>query len=156
MSDWFNWTNFFYLAGLILAGGATFVGLRYKKLVDEIKEVFTVLQEAYEDGKLDKDEQKKQALKLFLVKCDYSGDMEHFKQKHDEQKKEKLKAFCRYFEKAQKKGKLPTDADPKLLTYAIGAYMRGIVHEYMDNPARFNMKKDAPKLMSIFFKGLCA
>ena len=59
MSDWFNWTNFFYLAGLILAGGATFVGLRYKKLVDEIKEVFTVLQEAYEYGKLDKDEQKK-------------------------------------------------------------------------------------------------
>tara|TARA_R110002020_G_scaffold292821_2_gene508184 strand:+ start:289 stop:522 length:234 start_codon:yes stop_codon:yes gene_type:complete len=59
MSDWFNWTNFFYLAGLIVAGGATFVGLRYKKLVDEIKEVFKVLQEAYEDGKLDKDEQKK-------------------------------------------------------------------------------------------------
>ena len=39
MSDWFNWTNFFYLAGLILAGGATFVGLRYKKLVDEINDV---------------------------------------------------------------------------------------------------------------------
>ncbi len=105
---------------------------------------------------LDKDLQKKQALKLFLVKCDYSGDMEQFKQKHDEQKKEKLKAFCRYFEKAQKKGKLPPDADPKLLTYAIGAYMRGIVHEYIDNPARFNMKKDAPKLMRIFFKGLSA
>ena len=59
MSDWFNWTNFFYLAGLILAGGATFVGLRYKKLVDEIKEVFKVLQEAYEDdGKLDSEERK--------------------------------------------------------------------------------------------------
>jgi len=59
MSDWFNWTNFFYLAGLILAGGATFVGLRYKKLVDEMKEVFKVLQEAYEDdGKLDSKERK--------------------------------------------------------------------------------------------------
>jgi len=59
MSDWFNWTNFFYLAGLVLAGGATFVGLRYKKLVDEMKEVFKVLQEAYEDdGKLDSKERK--------------------------------------------------------------------------------------------------
>jgi len=59
MSDWFSWTNFFYLAGLILAGGATFVGLRYKKLVDEMKEVFKVLQEAYEDdGKLDSEERK--------------------------------------------------------------------------------------------------
>ena len=59
MGDWFNWTNFFYLAGLILAGGATFVGLKYKKLVDEMKEVFKVLQEAYEDdGKLDSEERK--------------------------------------------------------------------------------------------------
>jgi len=59
MSDWFNWTNFFYLAGLILAGGATCVGLKYKKLVDEMKEVFKVLQEAYEDdGKLDSEERK--------------------------------------------------------------------------------------------------
>lgn len=58
MTDWFNWTNFFYLLGLILAGGATFVGLKYKKLIEELKEVFKVLQDAYEDGRLDKDEQK--------------------------------------------------------------------------------------------------
>ena len=49
MSDWFNWTNFWYLMGLMLAGGATFVGLKYKKLVDEMKDVFKVLQEAYAD-----------------------------------------------------------------------------------------------------------
>ncbi len=59
MFDWFSWTNGFYLAGLILAGGATFVGLRYKKLIDEIKEVFKALQDAYEDGELDNDERKK-------------------------------------------------------------------------------------------------
>ena len=51
--------GFFYLAGIMVAGGATFIGLKYKKLVDEIKEVFKVLQEAYEDGKLDNDERKK-------------------------------------------------------------------------------------------------
>jgi hypothetical protein len=44
---------------LILAGGATFVGMKYKKLVDEIKEVFKVLQEAYaDDNKLDAEERK--------------------------------------------------------------------------------------------------
>ena len=59
MGDWFNWTNFFYLAGIVVAGGATFVGYKYKKLVDEIKEVFKVLQEAYEDGKLTNAERKK-------------------------------------------------------------------------------------------------
>ena len=59
MGDWFNWTNFWYLMGLMLAGGATFVGLKYKKLVDEMKDVFNVLQESYADGKLDNDERKK-------------------------------------------------------------------------------------------------
>jgi len=59
MGDWFNWTNFWYLMGLMLAGGATFVGLKYKKLVDEMKDVFKVLQESYADGKLDNDERKK-------------------------------------------------------------------------------------------------
>ena len=59
MGDWFNWTNFWYLMGLMLAGGATFVGLKYMKLLDEMKDVFKVLQEAYADGKLDNDERKK-------------------------------------------------------------------------------------------------
>ncbi len=71
MSDWFNWTNFFYLAGLIVAGGATFVGMKYKKLVNEMKEVFKVLQEAYEDdGKLDSEERKavmKEILDVFAA-----------------------------------------------------------------------------------------
>lgn len=68
MSDWFNWSNFFYLLGLIAAGGMTFVGLKYKKLVEEIKEVFKVMQDAYEDGKLSKAEQKaimKEVLDVF-------------------------------------------------------------------------------------------
>ena len=60
MIEWFNWTNFWYLMGLVVAGVATFVGLKYKKLIDELKEVFKALQEAYDDdGKLDDEERKK-------------------------------------------------------------------------------------------------
>ena len=66
MLDWFNWTNFFYLMGVVVAAGATMVGLNYKKLVDELKEVFKALQEAYEDdGKLDSEE-RKQIMKEIL------------------------------------------------------------------------------------------
>lgn len=60
MSDWFNWTNFWYLMGIMVAGGATFVGMKYKKMVAEMKDVFKALQEAYaDDGKLDNEERKK-------------------------------------------------------------------------------------------------
>jgi len=60
MSDWFNWTNFWYFIGIMVAGGATFVGMKYKKMVAEMKDVFKALQEAYaDDGKLDNEERKK-------------------------------------------------------------------------------------------------
>jgi hypothetical protein len=59
MSDWITWGNAWYLAGLILAGGATFVGVKYKKLVTELKEVFIALQEGYEDNSLTKKEKER-------------------------------------------------------------------------------------------------
>ena len=56
MSDWFSWSNIFYLIGLILAGGLTMVASKYKTIVKEMKEVAKVLEEAYEDGQLSKSE----------------------------------------------------------------------------------------------------
>ena len=39
MMDWLSWSNFFYLVGLIIAGGATLIASRYKNIVKEVKEV---------------------------------------------------------------------------------------------------------------------
>ena len=50
MSAWFNLENLFYLIGIIIAGGATFVGFKYKQVVNELREVFKELEKAYEDG----------------------------------------------------------------------------------------------------------
>ena len=58
MSDWFSWSNIFYLIGLILAGGLTMVASKYKTIVKEMKEVAKVLEEAYEDGQLSKEEKE--------------------------------------------------------------------------------------------------
>ena len=43
MSDWFSWSNIFYLIGLILAGGLTMVASKYKTIVKEMKEVAKVI-----------------------------------------------------------------------------------------------------------------
>ena len=58
-SDYFSWTNLFYLVGLILAGIATLMASRYKAMMKEIGDVSKTLEEAYADGKLDADEKKK-------------------------------------------------------------------------------------------------
>ena len=56
MSEWVSWSNAFYLAGVIVAGFATFVAAKYKNIVKECVDVFKKLEEAYADGKLTKKE----------------------------------------------------------------------------------------------------
>ena len=58
MSDWFSWSNLFYLTGIMLAGGISLVASKYTTIVKEMKEVAKVLEEAYEDGQLSKEEKE--------------------------------------------------------------------------------------------------
>lgn len=100
---------------------------------------------------LDQDDQKKQAFILFMRKCNYSGDLAPYKEKHKEKKAESTRLFQRYFEKAKKAGKLKSDADPALLTQGMSCYMKGILFEYLDDPEKFDMKTKAPALVRLFF-----
>ena len=58
-SDYFSWTNLFYLLGLIIAGIATLMASKYKAMMKEIGDVSKTLEEAYADGKLTAKEKKK-------------------------------------------------------------------------------------------------
>jgi hypothetical protein len=58
-SDYFSWTNLFYLAGLILAGVATLMATKYRAMMKEIGDVAKVLEEAYADKKVTNAEKKK-------------------------------------------------------------------------------------------------
>jgi len=58
-SDYFSWTNLFYLLGLILAGVATMMASKYKAMMKEIGDVARTLEESYADGKLTNKEKKK-------------------------------------------------------------------------------------------------
>jgi len=59
LSDYFSWTNLFYLIGLILAGIATMMATKYKAMMKEIGDVARVLEEAYADKKVTNSEKKK-------------------------------------------------------------------------------------------------
>ena len=58
-SDYFSWTNLFYLLGLILAGVATMMASKYKSMMKEIGDVAKTLEEANADGKISNAEKKK-------------------------------------------------------------------------------------------------
>jgi len=57
--DYLTWSNFFYLAGLILAGLVTLISKKYRKIMVEVGEVVKALEVAYKDGKLSKSEKEK-------------------------------------------------------------------------------------------------
>ncbi len=100
---------------------------------------------------LEKDKQKRQALSLFLIKADYSGDLAIYKDKHYKKKQEGRAAFKQYFDKAKVQGRLPENTDTSFLTVSIQCYMKGILLEYFNNLEDFDIKKQAPRLINLFF-----
>lgn len=103
---------------------------------------------------LEEDEQRRLALTLFMVKCDYSGDLAPYKEKHDAKKAEKMQNISRYIKKAKTKGKLPEGMNPDTLMLTFNCFMKGVLFEYLDNPAAFNFKKNGPKIFDTFFDRL--
>ncbi len=65
-----------------------------------------------------------------------------------------MRLFKYYFEKAKKAGKLPTSADPELLTQFVSCFMKGIIFEYFDGPEGFDIKNKAPKHVRLFFDNM--
>tara|TARA_R110002020_G_C15738746_1_gene724869 strand:- start:174 stop:425 length:252 start_codon:yes stop_codon:yes gene_type:complete len=58
LTDYFSWSNLFYLIGIILAGSLTLVSTRYRKIMKELTDVVKVLEKANEDKKVTNAEKK--------------------------------------------------------------------------------------------------
>ena len=52
LTDYFTWSTFFYLVGIVLAGSLTFVSTRYRKIMKELTDVVKTLEKANEDKKI--------------------------------------------------------------------------------------------------------
>ncbi len=97
---------------------------------------------------------RKKALTVFMMKCDYSGDLEPLLQEQNEQNKGTVILMEGFFRKAIAKGLLPATHDANLLAKAIMSYGGGMIHEYLRNPDYIDLKKDCRPLMELFFKKL--
>ncbi len=93
---------------------------------------------------------------IFYLKCDYSGEMAETLCQMNTDKAQCMPIFSRYFEKAQGKGHIEKDADPKTLTLALQCYLSGIVGEYLRNPKGIDLSRQGPELLRHFFKGFVA
>ncbi len=103
---------------------------------------------------LGRDARKKRLLTIFYLKCDYSGEFEPVLESQSKQRAENFKLLSRYFERAQSKGHLPKDADPKILTLSLFCYLTGIVQEYIRYDRCIKLKEQASVIMRQFFAGV--
>tara|TARA_R100000995_G_scaffold80062_1_gene51553 strand:- start:1055 stop:1306 length:252 start_codon:yes stop_codon:yes gene_type:complete len=58
LTDYFTWSTFFYLVGIVLAGSLTLVSTRYRKIMKELTDVVKTLEKANEDKKITNAEKK--------------------------------------------------------------------------------------------------
>ncbi|OFC70220.1 TetR family transcriptional regulator [Alteromonas confluentis] len=103
---------------------------------------------------LDRDIQQRKALTLFLLKCDYSGELECRQEEQVKAKAIKMQAFAGYYKRAIKLGHIADDISAEDYTIAMSCFMRGVLHEYLEAPEEFDMQKRAPIIMKIYFGGL--
>lgn len=103
---------------------------------------------------LDQDEQLCKAIRLFMFKCDYSGEFAQCKERHNQQKLETLQAFSAYFEKARNQNLIAACASSNILALSVNCFIRGVVTEYLESPQEFNLQDDLPKMMQLFFDSI--
>jgi hypothetical protein len=103
-----------------------------------------------------RDVQKRYAIILFLIRMDYSGELQKYRAIHRQRKQANVGLFRHYFERALGKGQLAPQHDPVTLAMAVRCYLKGIVFEYLDDPDTFDMSAQAPILIRTFFHALIA
>lgn len=107
-------------------------------------------------AELSENETKQKLLSVFILKCEYSGDMEVVLQKQAEQKAKSRKLFDKYFERAKAKGHVNSTFASKSLSTGLWCYLSGIVQEFLRDSDAFNLKQQAVPLMRQYFQGLHA
>lgn len=100
------------------------------------------------------DPSRRKALTVFLMKCDYSGDLAPLLQEQNEQNKATVKLMESFFGRAIERGYLPAGSDAPLLAKAFLSYGGGMIQEYLRNPDYVDLKKDCRPLIELFFKKL--
>jgi AcrR family transcriptional regulator len=114
----------------------------------QLKELIIKLLKELESNKT-----KTRTLKLFYH-CDYSGDLNQFKQKHQDNKYKSLQLLSSYFQRAQQKGQLNKTAEPEILTLTLHCFLKGILYEHLNGSTLININSHAEGLIKQLFNGL--
>lgn len=97
---------------------------------------------------------KQRVLSLFMLRCDYSGELASILECQNKRKLRSLEVFSEYFKRAQQRGHLAEQACPHTLTLSLQCYLSGMAYEYLRNPNAYDLASNAEPMLNLFFAGV--
>ena len=107
-------------------------------------------------AKLASDPRTQSVFEILFHKCELVGELAQRSEAHRNDRRQCLASVEGLFELAVAKGQLPVDTDAKLATHMMHAYMIGLMHEWVLDPADYDLGKAAPAMIDTFIAGLKA
>jgi len=102
---------------------------------------------------LERNPRKADILKIMLLRCEFSGDLQHLADKQTENQAKNIRLLANFFKRAITNGQLSKDCNPNIMAVSVICFLTGVSYEYLRFPSTINIKSHTEKLMTQFFNG---
>jgi TetR/AcrR family acrAB operon transcriptional repressor len=91
-----------------------------------------------------------------FLRCEYTDELAPVERRHLQEREQCLSYCGGLLEQAVLRGQLPTDTDTRLASHLLYAFIGGLMRDWVQAPASFDLKTTAPQLVDLFLAGLRA
>ena len=105
---------------------------------------------------LARDPRTQAVFEILFHKCELVGELGERSATQQTDRKQCLSSVEALFDLAVAKGQLPVDTDAKLVTHMMHAYVIGLMHEWVLDPAEYDLGSAAPLMIDAFLAGVRA
>jgi TetR/AcrR family acrAB operon transcriptional repressor len=91
-----------------------------------------------------------------FLRCEYTDELAPVEQRHLQERSHCLGFSGSLLEQAVERGQLPPDTDTRLASHLLYALIGGLMRDWVQAPASFDLKTAAPQLVDLFLAGLRA
>jgi TetR/AcrR family transcriptional regulator, acrAB operon repressor len=91
-----------------------------------------------------------------FLRCEYTDELAPVEKRHLQERTECLGFGKALLDQAVARGQLPPDTDTQLASHALYAFIGGVMRDWVQAPASFDLKAAASPLVELFFAGLKA
>ncbi len=103
---------------------------------------------------MEDDEHLRRVFTIIMFKCEKLDESSENAMRFKERRKEVIENFNKVFTYAQNNRKLRSDLTPEVAAISLHAFIIGVLHDYLQNPEAYSIKKIAPVLVESFFRGV--